>query len=319
MTDEKLIQLLEEAAGRVPDTPPPVGDLLRQGRVTVRRRRAAALAGGVAAVLVVAGGVALGSHGHTVTPVATSGPSTTPSNGTADRTQSVGKPQRSSSAGSGVPAQGESTGGMPAAPAGMRWVGLRRAMVAVPTSWPTRLDVACDDGQSSYVSLNVPDDRGHWFVASCVPQHLAPAPDAVRLTLAPAGSTRTSAFDCDQSVPPTCVATEVVGGVAITLTAHDDAAARTWRQISDSATSIPDGYVAVPWVRGTNRLGPDVADLSAAITAAGLRPDTTLASGPGPITTSPAPGTIVPVGQTVRILDGRAVSTLRPEGSAPSR
>lgn len=103
MSDD-IATLLERTASRVPDSPPPVADLVVRGRKAVRRRRAAALGGAVAAVLVVAGG-------GVATKAATDRERPTPT-----AVQPV-----------------------PAPPAGTRWVGIGRTVFAVPKSysmWP---------------------------------------------------------------------------------------------------------------------------------------------------------------------------------------
>lgn len=116
MSDEALARLLQSAAARVPESAPPVVDLLRAGRRVRRRRARTALAGVCAAVLVAAGATVVGVHD--------------------------GRHEAA------LPAV------LPAPPAGTKWVGIGHTVVAVPKGWPVWPGVYCDDGPNTpYVTI----------------------------------------------------------------------------------------------------------------------------------------------------------------------
>ncbi|HEX3931949.1 MAG TPA: PASTA domain-containing protein [Nocardioides sp.] len=101
MTEDRMTELLERTASRIPASDPPLGALLRDGRRGLRRRRVGVVAASVVVVVVVAGvGTALISGGHR-----DNAPSVEP-----------GPPP-------------------PPPPAGTRWAGIGRTVVAVPRGW----------------------------------------------------------------------------------------------------------------------------------------------------------------------------------------
>lgn len=124
MNDDNLTDLLEARAADVTVGPPPLAEMHRHA---VRRRRSyvAALAA-AAAVVVTVGAVAVwpdgSGSGRDSTPTASDSPSPSPS------------PE--------VP------------PAGFRWVGMGRAVIAVPDSWATN-DIRCGTPQSNTVVVDV--------------------------------------------------------------------------------------------------------------------------------------------------------------------
>jgi hypothetical protein len=101
MTDDRLVELLELTASRVPDSDPPLAALLREGRRGVRRRRLAGVAasGAILAIVVAFAGVTMAGHRGDV---------------------SVGPSWNTR---------------MPTPPVGMKWSGIGHDVVAVPRGW----------------------------------------------------------------------------------------------------------------------------------------------------------------------------------------
>lgn len=324
MSEDTLIRMLQEAAGKVPDNPAPVGRIVFEGRQRVRRRRAAILGGAVAAVLVVAGGVGvrhLPGGGSSVT--SSSSSSTT-----------VGHGQHHVSS-LGTQDQTQRLAALPAAPAGTRWVGVGSVMVAVPSTWPMRPGQVCEDSQASYVTVLARGTAGAVHCALIPPA----ARGSDRLTLVPAGGntgqelggavTGTSGLACERGLHRLCTATKRVDGVAISFDSADDLAAQVWQEISDSIRPIPEGYVAVPWAGGGTSIQPDLAELTRAVRAAGLRVAVGAGAGGHAVSTDPEPGTVVPRGGLVRIvedrtppaegtIEGRLIWSGGPQGTLPS-
>jgi hypothetical protein len=106
VSQDKIADLLERAAARVPDSHPPLEELLRDGHRGIRRRTSWRIAASTAAVVIMAVAVAfLGG--------AVSRPSPAP------------------------------PGPLPAPPAGTKWSGVDDQVVAVPESWSMWPDLYC--------------------------------------------------------------------------------------------------------------------------------------------------------------------------------
>jgi hypothetical protein len=106
VSQDKIADLLERAAARVPDTNPPMEELLRDGHRGVRRRTSWRIAASTAVVAFVAVGAAL--------------------LGGADSRPTPAPP-----------------GPLPAPPAGTKWSGVDDQVVAVPESWSMWPDLYC--------------------------------------------------------------------------------------------------------------------------------------------------------------------------------
>lgn len=121
MSEQRIIDLLERVAEGVPDSAPPMADLLRHGRRGVRRRRAAATFTAAVAV------AALAVAGALLRPEGDDG---------------------------GRPAVGQ----LPTSPAGTRWVGVGTTVFAVPKGWSMWPDLYCQnpDGRP-HVTIRNPD------------------------------------------------------------------------------------------------------------------------------------------------------------------
>lgn len=320
MSDETLIRMLEEAAGKVPDSRPPIGTVLRHGHEKVRRRQAWIVGSAVAVVLVAGGGIVLGRHsGGGGSDATSSGVSTTTARGDLGRGQSTQASQNGQpSSGDSVQTEGP---GLATAPAGTRWVGFEQVMVAVPSEWPMRAGQVCEDSQATYVTLLA----GVTGTVNCadIP---ASAAGSDRLTLSSAAGQTPRALSCVPGVPQRCSATKLVDGVAIGFDSADQHARQIWKQLEGSITAVPEGYVAVPWTGGGTYVAPNVDDLQGALQGAGLPSAVDPGASGRDVTTDPEPGSVVPTGQPVTIvglptssspgrMDGRLVWSGGPVGT----
>ena len=118
MSDQILSDLLDRSVDNVPTSEPPVVDVLRRGRAIKRRRRRAAVVGPVVASLIVVGAVVAGQR----------------------FTQRAPQPA-------------DQPTSLPALPAGMKWVGVGRMVVAIPQGWPVVPGIYCQGPIEPYVTI----------------------------------------------------------------------------------------------------------------------------------------------------------------------
>ncbi len=252
MSDDLLSELLARSVEHLPMSELPVVDLLAQGRLVRRRRRR--LAVGMAAVVgvLVVGAVAVGQGFiHRDVPVAS-------------------QPQR-----------------LPAAPVGMKWVGVGRTVVAVPRSWPVLPGIYCQGPSFPYVTLT------KWHAApSCAP--LAhPRPMTISASVDIEGNS--------------------AGGFSALLEGPTRSSGFTQRTLDASRTRLPVGWLAVPSGEPYGGIGtPTVTSEIAALQASGFHAKLESAAPDGrwrPVTTSPPVGTPARVGSTIVVYDHGAAAS----------
>lgn len=245
MSEHVIIELLDRAAGQVSDSEPPVPALLRDARRALRRRRSALVAGSVVAVLGVVG-----------------------------TTLAVGRLEQ----GRSHPAPAAA---LPAPPAGMKWSGIGRQVVAVPESWPMWPGLYCGS----------PD--GHEYV-----------------TIVEAGIN----VSCVPIEWPNdlIVLTDHQGRLATPVDSGRRPGTPAASQLERTRTTLPDGWTAVPARIPAQGVGPPTAEQEArALTAAGFRVERAQEPywGVGPrVRTVPEIGAPARLGSTVVVYDRRPVS-----------
>lgn len=244
MSDETIVELLDRAAERVPASEPPLTDLLRSGRRNLRRRRTAVLSGVVATIVAVAGVGAIArtmQGGDHATPPATAGP--------------------------------------PAPPAGMKWVGIGRTVVAVPRSW------------SMWPGLYCPSRDRHDHITIVQP------------TVGPACP------PIDPTLPHEAIVTlsEQDGTLAVNVDYARSDSGVSQDQIEATRKTLPSGWLAVPAAASLTGTGTSSAeDEARALEAAGfsvIRAQELHWKGPT-VRTEPAIGAPARVGSTVTVFEG---------------
>lgn len=122
MSEQNLSDLLSHSVDHVPDSQPPIPDLLHRGRTAqLRRRLAAAMGTAVASLLVVGALAASLQSSDRVTP-----PADHP---------------------------GGKQSAPPTPPAEMKWVGVGHTVVAVPQDWPVVPGIYCQGPIGHYVTI----------------------------------------------------------------------------------------------------------------------------------------------------------------------
>ncbi|GAB2989826.1 carboxypeptidase-like regulatory domain-containing protein [Nocardioides montaniterrae] len=249
MTDETLDDLLHRAVADVPDASPPVAALLQRGRQVRRRRRRTAVLGAAVACLVVVGGIAVA---RTVT-------------------------------GPGEPTVTAPVTDLAPAPAGTKWVGVGRQVIAVPRDWPVVPGIYCTEPTHSFVTIT------EWRVAvACEPIRTPPRPvDSIDIEAAPSGLLEVHDSRSDGVLPR--------GGHA------------------EVRRTLPRGWLAVPFGEVAGGVGlPSVSSEIEALTAAGFRVERRTAPSLGrwlPVTTTPEIGTPARAGSTVIVNDHGAIAS----------
>ena len=254
MSDQILSDLLDRSVENVSASQPAISDLLRRGHVMKRRRRAAGVVGAVVASLVVVGGVVVSGQrlaGHDVPP--------------ADRPPSAPQP-----------------------PAGMRWVGVGRTVVAVPQVWPVLPGIYCAGPAEPYATVT------QWHMTVGCP---------------PIGD------DHGGNVNPAVVDVEgsAAGDFTARLEGSSGASGVTQSSLDQSTTRLPDGWLAVPSGEPYGGAGPPtVSSEIAALKAAGfqvVRKDAAPTGRWQPVTTSPGIGSPARVGSAVVVYDHGTIAS----------
>lgn len=271
MNDERPPTL--EELDDLPLGPAPVRDLLSAGHA-VKRRRRVVVSSVLAAALVVAGVSVAG---------ASNGPSQTRSVDAADRSDAP-DPQP-----------------FPDPPAGSRWVGLGRVVLAVPDDWAvtdSRCDTASEVGilvVSKELGANASVDCG---TPSSAPATVIVAPLSPGDSVAPLPES-TEPLWCDQSLPEQCSADGAFPDEDVFVQANfvgpSSGAALA---LLDTATVLPDGWTTVPF-GGEDNYG-ERSDL---LEAAGFRVGSSLQDGDKshPVRSDPAAGSPVREGTTITL------------------
>ena len=259
MSEQTLADLLGRSADDVPDSQPPIDDLLHRGHAAQRRRRRTALVGAAFASLLVVGTLAasLQSSERAIPP--------------ADQSH------------------GEGRSAVPAPPAGMKWVGVGRTVVAVPQSWPVVPGIYCQGPQGPYVTIT------QWQVTvGCVDVR---SPDG--------GSPRER--------PSVDVQGNDAGAFTAQLAGTGGSSGLTQRSLDASRTTLPSGWLAVPAGEPYGGAGtPSVTSEIAALKAAGfhvVRRHGAPLDQWQPVTTDPEIGTPLRHGSTVAVYDHGAVAS----------
>jgi hypothetical protein len=249
MSDQILSDLLDRSVENVPTSEPPVLDLLRRGRVIKRRRRGTAVVGAVVASLIVVGAVAAGHRSTERVPQPADHPTT-----------------------------------VPAPPAGMKWVGVGRTVVAVPQEWPVVPGIYCQGPIEPYATIT------QWRVTvGCTPQGGDPSPAAV---------------DIEGSAS---------GDFLAQIEGSAGSGGPTQRSLDNSRTTLPEGWLAIPSGEPYGGAGlPTVTSEIAALKAAGFQVVRKHAAASGrwqPVTTSPEIGTPAQLGSAVVVYDHGPVAS----------
>ena len=280
--------LLDRLAAGLTDPQSPVG-LVAAGRRLARRRSRRRVGAGLAAVVVAVAGIA-------VVPRLVGPDSAVP-----------------------VPMVEPAVDvGLPQPPAGTRWAGLGRAVVAVPVEWGTGA-YGCSGPLQDTVFVANPLPVDGFCIAPV--DETASTLELVRVasstpTTSAAGEPRIS---CEQPRGDAVCSgslTSAADGVEFLLTTKGDDAAEVARRILDSFTVLPEGWTTVPWP--PMPLYDDTAALleraDLALVLADERPRTYR-----PVETFPAPSTPVPVGTEVLVQERRSDPALaaQPSTSRP--
>lgn len=256
MNDQILSDLLDRSVQGLPTSEPPVADLLRLGDVIKRRRHhtAAVVGAAVTAALVIIGAVTAGQH------LGQQGP------------QPADQPVRP-----------------PAAPAGMKWVGVDRTVVAVPRGWPVVPGIYCQGPPEPYATIT------QW--------HVTVACEALQNQIG------TSA----QGTTSIAIQGNASGGFMAQLQNATGSGGLTQRALDASRTTLPDGWLAVPSGEPYGAAGlPSVTSEVATLKAAGFHVRREHASPTGRwnlVTTDPEIGTPARIGSTVVVYDHGAVAS----------
>ncbi|MCW2751708.1 MAG: hypothetical protein JWR83_2818 [Aeromicrobium sp.] len=285
MNEQEATTYVGRLAETIPDRPAPVTDLIRDGEVAKRRRNRRTVLGAiVAAVLVIAGGAVA---------------------------------QQALAGGNGrgrVPKLPEAS--TPQVPDGMRLVGIGRAVVAVPASWPV-IDSDCEEPQGDHV-FHYSDS---WSTATC---HSYNAPKGVSVGIGSLDSrvgrellsrepdttdiNGVEVIDGGRSCGDTspyfyCTETFAVSSenvfFSVTVKQHD--AEPPLVALRDSLQLLPEGYIAVPFAVGelNGLVGNQLVQLGLVPDDVGLRAG--YSGRETVIRTSPEGGTVVQIGDTVHL------------------
>lgn len=271
-------ELLGKAAAEIDLDPPPAATLLKLGREATKRRRIfRTVAATVAGATVITASVAFAANSPDRSPVAQIPETTIP-----------GQP--------------------PVAPPGTRWVGMGRAVVAVPSDWATD-DVQCglNDDKSSVVF----DARGErvclkTFAEDVSLLHIVPTSswraesliaaaepyddiEGVEIRRGELEPTRKSAFN-----EGLVVASE---GVAMWVDSTDRSVVS---EILDSVTLLPESYVTVPVTYAPTR-EVEANMLEAGLQVTVVERDSALSPGTL-LETRPSLGSVVAIGSTVTLV-----------------
>jgi len=181
----------------------------------------------------------------------------------------------------------ESSSVVAPAPAGSQWLGVGRAVVAVPKGWPVIPAVYCSGPTGPYVTIT------RWHVV--------------------AGCAATQGHGHPASPPVIGLSGTASGHFQVALGGTDVPRDLTLLSLKESRTILPPGWLAVPSGEPYGGVGdPTVTSESDALEAAGFRvrvergrPDRLGRA----ITTSPGIGTPARIGSTVVVHDRGAVAS----------
>ncbi|WP_110208947.1 carboxypeptidase-like regulatory domain-containing protein [Nocardioides daejeonensis] len=250
MNDQILSDLLERSVNNVPASQVPISDILRTGSAIRRRRRGATvLVGAVVLSVTAVGAVVAGQNGQRDARVADQ--ITTP----------------------------------PTPPAGTKWVGVGRDVVAIPKEWPVVPGVYCQGPSEPYATIT------QWHVTvGCTPLQ-----------------------DSKQARASVDIEGNASGGFTTQLDGDAGSGGPTQRALDASRTTLPEGWIAIPSGEPYGRAGlPSVTSEVAALRAAGF--DVVLKHVPADVqwqrvTTEPEIGTPAQAGSTVTVYDHGAVAS----------
>lgn len=193
-----------------------------------------------------------------------------------------------------------STGGAgppaPGTPTGRRWVGIGDRVVAVPRGWETVAGTACTSARARQVAVRTGDAAA----LRCVRERSgSPA-----VTLSPPGSPGWSegpGVRCGASTSGPCSA--LVGNRAdgFRVTYRGPHAQRELEALHASATTVPDGWVAVPPI-SYGASDEDGVRLLEAAGLVGVRPEVDWPH--YVVGTEPAAGSVVAEGSEVALVPG---------------
>lgn len=237
-------------------------------------------------------------------------------------------PERDRPSVSGPPAAVD----LPTAPPGRRLVGTGRVVVAVPESWALNALDGCGSPNAPTVWFpheNTPLDCRTFpygvasvqFAALGSNEGRLAAKHATTVSRVDGVEVRTGRFVCPPIAdclfsPSAAPSYLVVPGEDVALTLYGPERAQDLlAEIADSVRILPEGYTTVPFVPGHRPVA-----WNAAIAAAGLVPDAELpACDPADscvvdprVRPTPAPGTVVRLGSTVRLYGGGPVEPVTP-------
>jgi hypothetical protein len=271
MSEETLSDLLDRSVTHLSLSDPPIADLLQRGRMARRRRRSAAVVGAaLAMVVVVGGGVAVGQRVTRPEPTATRNTAEQPT--------------------TGQPA-------LPAAPTGMKWVGVGRTVVAVPRDWPVVPGVYCQGPSGRYVTITQPR-----VVVGCLP---------ISPPVPPVGSR--SRYRSSLDMPSIDLQGSASGGFAAQVTWPSALSGLTQRSVDASRTRLPDGWLTIPSGEEYGGAGPPTLTSEIAALRAGgfhvVRRRAAATDRWRAVTTDPAIGTPARIGSTVVVYDHGSVAS----------
>jgi hypothetical protein len=253
MSDQILSDLLHRSAENVPASEAPITDLLHRGNAIKHRRHRAAVVGAVVASLIVVGAIAAGQRS----------------------TQRVSQPA-------------DQPTGLPAPPAGMKWVGVGRTVVALPQGWPVVPGIYCQGPIERYATIT------QWRVTvGCEP-----------MSNGHGGSQSPTAVDIEGNAS---------GDFVARIEGSEGSGRVAKRSLDASTTTLPDGWFAVPSGEPFGGAGlPTLTSEIAALKAAGFQVVRKHATSDGrwqPVTTYPEIGTPARLGSTVVVYDHGAVAS----------
>jgi len=203
------------------------------------------------------------------------------------------------------------TEGLPAAPAGSRWLGVDGTMIAVPASWRVTSRTCVGKGSGAVVIVD-PESPVHRCVVPIgtvdllVLREEGDASDSSSWEPQPAGhglDVLASALGCRSSLPPICSQRFAVRGSTFTfsVTIRARGATRQIEAMRKSIRTIPAGYSAVPLIH----FGWSVEKATQQLHAAGLRAESPSVDWPHYVTeTVPEVGTLLKRGAVVELSIG---------------
>ena len=285
MSEQALSDLLGRSVEHVPDSRPPIADLIRQGHSAQARRRLRTVVGVAVAGLLVVGSIAASQLGGE----RSAPPADQPSGG------------------------GQS--GLPTPPTGMKWVGVGRSVVAVPQAWPVVPGIYCQGPSEPFVTIT------QWHVNVGCPPYQGPGRGSpqdqlvidiegsasgeviAQLEGSPGSSALTQrSIDASRTMLPSgwlaIPSGEPYGGagaptVTSEITALEDAGFHVVRKNAapngDWQQVTTDPEIGTPALRGSTVV---VYDHGAVASSATLRGHLLWVGGPAPGTTAPHPGII---------------------------